>query len=187
MNANTGGKRVLRIIGAAWFAAILLFQAPAAHAAEKGLMIRADKLMAQPFIDAAKGDAVAANQPVTVLERRGGWVNVEAGGKRGWVRLLNVRLEPPGGVAAIGKGKPAKSSGSPLSIFQTNSSKQTATTGIKGVNDIDEASIRNASVNYAELDRLETLDVTEAQARGYAAKNKLKEQQLGYLKKGKGK
>lgn len=175
-----------RKFGAACLAAFILLQTGIAHAAEKGLMIRAGNLLAQPFIDAAKGDAVAANQPVTILERRGGWVNVEAGGKRGWVRLLNVRLEPPGGVAAPVKGK-GKSGGSPLSVFQTNSTKQTATTGIKGVNDIDEASIRNATVNYGELDRLDGLDVTADQARGYATKNKLKEQQLAYLKKGKGK
>lgn len=173
-------------LAAACLAAFVVSQTGTAHAAEKGLMLRAGNLMAQPFIDAAKGDAVAANQPVTILERRGGWVNVEAGGKRGWVRLLNVRLEPPGGVTAPVKGK-GKSGGSPLSLFQTNSTKQTATTGIKGVNDIDEATIRNASVNYAELDRLETIDVTADQARSYATKNKLKEQQLAYLKKGKGK
>lgn len=177
---------MIRKFGVACLAAVILFQADTAQAAEKGLMLRAGNLMAQPFIDATKGDAVAANQPVTILERRGGWVNVDAGGKRGWVRLLNVRLEPPGGLVAPVKGK-GKPGGSPLSIFQTNSTKQTATTGIKGVNDIDEATIRNASVNYVELDRLETIDVTADQARSYATRNKLKEQQLAYLKKGKGK
>ena len=49
--------------------AMLLFQASEAVAApEKGLVIRAGDLMAQPFIDAAKSGPLTANQPVTILE-----------------------------------------------------------------------------------------------------------------------
>lgn len=171
---------MIRGFGAA-FAAVLLFCpfVPAHAAEERGLMIRADKLMAQPFIDAANGGAVTANQPVTILGRRGGWANVESKGKKGWVRLLNVRLEPRAGVA--GTGKPSKSTKSPLSLLQTNSSSQTVTTGIKGM---DEEDIRKARVNYAEVDRLNALGITAAQGRSYGERNRLKERKLDYLKKG---
>ncbi len=176
-----------RYLAAACLAGALLFQAGNAHAAEKGLIIRAGKLLAQPFIDAAGSGAVTANQPVVILERRGAWVNVDSNGTKGWVRLLNVRLEPRPGTGIAGKAASANPNKSPLSIFQTNTSKQTVTTGIKGADNIDEESIRNASVDYEELDKLGALGVDAGQARTHAAKNKLIEQKVGYLKKGDGK
>jgi hypothetical protein len=168
----------MRSVGALCLAAVLLFQTGNAHAAEKGLVIRADKLMAQPFIDAASNGAVAANLPVTILERRGGWANIESGGRKGWVRLLNLRLDPGNAVSA----RPTKQGKGIGDIFQTNSSGRTVTTGIKGM---DEENIRNASVNYAELQRLGTLSVGASEARSNAAKNKLKESKVEYLKKGR--
>lgn len=169
----------MRKLGAAGLAAILLMQVTSAHAAEKGLIIRADKLMAQPFTDAASNGAVTANLPVTILERRGGWVNVDSNGRKGWVRLLNVRLEPRAGTGNTSGAKRPKGLGD---LLQTNSSGRTVTTGIKGM---DEENIRNASVNYAELKRLDTLGVAAAEARANAAKSKLKEQNVQYLKKGR--
>ena len=61
-------------------------------AAESGAVIRADDLKAMPFIDAATSAKLPANQPVNILNRKGGWIEVEANGQTGWVRMLNVRL-----------------------------------------------------------------------------------------------
>lgn len=157
-------------------ATVLIVPFLSAKAAEQGLIIRAGDLMAQPFIDAAKAGPVAANQPVTMFERRGGWVRVETDGGTGWVRMLNVRL------AASAAGQPAAKP-TAASLLRTGSSGRTVTTGIKGLGEED---IRNASADYAELEQLGTLAVGAAETQEHAAKSQLKEHDVAYLKKGRG-
>lgn len=153
--------------------AAALVVAPAALANERGLMIRAGDLFAEPFIDAKKLGPLSANQSVTIVERRGGWVAVEAGGRRGWVRLLNLRLEPA--------AKPL--AGKQTAALRTGSTGRTVATGVKG---LDEADIRNASVDRAQLAQLDQLGVGEDTAKQYGSLNKLQESKIANLKAGKG-
>ena len=146
-----------------------LLLSTAALANERGVAIRAGDIFAEPFVDAPKVGAVAANQPVTILARKGGWLSVEAGGKRGWMRMLGVRLEAA--------PRPAGGTG-----MRTGTTARTVATGVKG---LDEVAIRNAAVNPVELAKLNTLGATEADARGLAAQNRLKESNVAYLKPGK--
>ena len=176
----------MRKLRAFLLAALSLLSIPAAHAAEKGLVIRAGDLMAQPFIDAAKSGPVTANQPVTILQRKGGWANVETGGRNGWIRLLNLRLEPrPASAAPTQRsGGPSVSNlTNPSSLLRTGSTGRTVTTGVKGM---DEEDIRNAAPDYVQLQLLGTLGVDAAAGRGHAQKSTLKEATLGYLDKGRG-
>lgn len=174
----------MRRFGAILWATILVVPFASAQAAEKGLIIRAGDLMAEPFIDAPKARPVAASEPVTLLERRGGWVRVETSGGTGWVRMLNVRLEA--GAATLAAA-PATGRANPLSLLRTGSSGQTVTTGIKGLGEED---IRRASANYAQLDQLGSFAVAPAASRAHAQANQLKESSVAYLKtpkKGRGK
>ena len=152
--------------------AAALVLAPAALANERGLTIRAGDLFAEPFIDAKKLGPLAANQPVTIVERRGGWVAVEAGGRRGWVRLLNLRLEP----AARPPGGPQ------TAALRTGSTGRTVATGVKGLDEVD---IRNASVDHVQLARLDQLGVSDETAKQFGSQNKLQESKIAYLKAGK--
>ncbi len=161
-------------------AALLLIQAAPSDAAEKGLVLRAGEIKAQPFIDAATAASASANLPVTIIERRGGWARVETNVGSGWIRLLNLRLEPGPANAAGGR---RQSSANPLALLRTGSSSQTVATGVKGM---DEADIRNASPDYAELELLGTLTVEAPEARRNAQTSNLKEGQIGYLDKGRG-
>lgn len=163
----------MRHITASLCAALLLCVALPAAAAEKGMVIRAGDLLAQPFIDAAKTGPLTPNQPVTILERRGGWANVEIAGKKGWVRLLNLRLEP-------GAARPG--SGGSLSALRTGSSGRTVTTGVKGM---DEEDIRNATPDDAEVAELGTLAVSADDARAAAQGKPLAENSVAYLDKGR--
>jgi hypothetical protein len=169
---------MMRRLGAMLWATGLVIACASApvQAAEKGLIIRAGDLMAEPFIDAAKTGPVAASAPVTLLERRGGWVRIETGGSAGWVRMLNVRLEA--GAATLAAA-PATGRSNPLSLLRTGSSGRTVTTGIKGLGEED---IRNASANYAQLDQLGKLAVGAAETRANAQQNQLKESNVAYLK-----
>jgi len=164
----------MRWLGVACMAVFMTLLAAPASAAEEGLVIRAAELMAQPFLDAPKAGPIAPNQPVTILERRGGWVRVDAGGRTGWVRVLNVRL-----VSAGAAGPAARGSGGITALLRTGSSGKTVTTGVKGMGEED---IRRAAPDYAELGQLGTLGVDAATARDHSQKNALKEPAVEYLK-----
>lgn len=155
--------------------AAALVATTSAHAAESGMLIRAGELKAQPFIDAATAEQLPANQPVSIIARQGGWVQVISNGKTGWVRMLNLRLE-----AAV----PGSASSASAALLRTGSSGRTVTTGVKGM---DEADIRNASIDLAELEQLNTLAIDPVTASAHAAKSGLKESQVSYLPAGRGK
>lgn len=215
----------MRVVLSGLLAAMLLCIPIAAHGSEKGLIIRPGDLRSQPFVDAPVAAKVVANQQVTILQRQSGWLRVESNGQTGWVRALNVRLEPKGWAGALqgaaggnsqsgsggksrgegnaqaassgrgagnaqGTGKPQKfnpsalTSTSPAAMLRTGSSGRTVTTGVKGM---DEEDIRNATIDYAELERLNALGAAPADATANARKNKLRESEIAYLKKGKGK
>jgi hypothetical protein len=149
--------------------AVALLLPGTALASERGMTIRAGDLYAEPFIDAAKLGPLAANQPVTIVARKGGWLSVEAGGKRGWVRMLIVRLE-------------SAATGSTTAALRTGSTGRTIATGVKG---LDEGSIRNASIDREQLARLDKLGASEAEGRSHGAAGNLKESQIANLKPGK--
>ena len=151
-------------------AAIALLSATAALANERGVVIRAGDLFAEPFIDAAKLGPLASNQPVTIVERKGGWLAVEVGGRRGWVRMLNVRLEA--------QARPVTST----AALRTGSTGRTVATGVKGLDEVD---IRNASIDRDQLAQLGGLAVSSDDARRRAIQDNLKEAKVDYLKPGK--
>jgi hypothetical protein len=152
----------------------MLLSAAPVYAAERGSVIRAGDLKAKPYIDAATSAKLTANQQVDIVSRQGAWVQVQAGGTTGWVRMLNLRM-------AEASGKPTARQ---ASLLRTGSSGKTVTTGIKGVNEED---IKNATVNYAELQRLGTLAVPPAEASANAQQSGLKESKVAYLNKEDGK
>jgi hypothetical protein len=164
------------------FLILILAACPAMAAPqESALIIRAGDLMAQPFIDAAKVAPVSANQSAVILERRGGWVKVQINDKVGWLRTLNLRLAPGAGATA---GRPSTSLLRSAGLLRTGSSGKTVTTGVKG---LDDENIRNAAIDPEQLAKLDALAVPESAARDVAARKKLVENKLDYLKPGKGK
>jgi hypothetical protein len=173
------GDLGMRVTGAFVLAVVLLLADAPANASEEGVVLRAGELKAQPFIDAATTDNLAANQPVSIISRQGAWVQVASNGKTGWVRMLNIRM---GTVAAAGeKAKPKKNAAGPPSLLRTGSSGKTVTTGVKG---LDEEDIRKAAVDKAQLDELKTLAVEPAEADADARQAGLKESSVEYFKKG---
>jgi hypothetical protein len=164
-------------ISSALFGAIALSIAAFPAAAEEGAVIRADELKAMPFIDAATAAKVAANQPVTIVSRKGGWVEVRANGQSGWLRMLNVRL------AAGSSPAQAQAQVRSASLLRTGSSGKTVTTGIKGLGEED---LQNASPNPAQLAKLAEFAVPAAEASDNAHASGLVEQQVDFVdEKGK--
>jgi hypothetical protein len=146
-------------------------------AAEEGAVIRADELKAMPFIDAATSAKVAANQPVTIVSRKGGWIEVRVGGQTGWLRMLNVRLQGASGPA------PGQANVRSASLLRTGSSGKTVTTGIKGLGEED---LKNAAPDPAQLAELASFAVPASEASANAQASGLVEQQVDFVdEKGK--
>jgi hypothetical protein len=164
-------------ISCAFIGAIALAIVAFPAAAEEGSVIRADELKAMPFIDAATAAKVAANQPVTIVSRKGGWIEVRVNGQTGWLRMLNVRLAA-GSSPAQGQAQVRSAS-----LLRTGSSGKTVTTGIKGLGEED---LQNASPNPAELAKLADFAVPASEASANARASGLVEQQVDFVdEKGK--
>lgn len=153
-------------------AALALGFAAYPAAAESGAVIRADELKAMPFIDAATSAKVAANQQVTIIGRKGGWIEVQAGGQTGWLRMLNVRLAAASGPAQ------GQANVRAASLLRTGSSGKTVTTGIKGLGEED---LQNASPDPAQVAKMADFAVPAAEASDNAHASGLVEQQVEFV------
>jgi hypothetical protein len=164
-------------VASAFVAALALGIAAYPATAESGAVIRADELKAMPFIDAATSAKLPASQSVTILSRKGGWIEVEANGKTGWVRMLNVRLAAGSGPA------PGQAQTRAASLLRTNSSGKTVTTGIKGLGEED---LQNAAPDPAQGAKRADFAVPASEASDNAHASGLVEQQADFVdEKGK--
>jgi Bacterial SH3 domain. len=143
--------------------------------ADPALVIRATELKDKPFSDAVTVLPLAEQVRVEVLAREGGWYQVQAEGKRGWVRMTALRLGD-GSAAAGDSGV-----GSALQFLSTGRSGSTGVTVATGVRGLDAADITNAVPNPGAVDSLDRLAVGPDDARRYAAKEKLQAQSIAYL------
>jgi len=155
-------------------AAALLPFAPAT-AAERGILVTASELKAKPFIDAQTTGKLAKDQKVNVLGRQSAFIQVEANGQTGWVRMAQVRPEAGSLTAAASR----RAAATPAGFFTGSTGKQ-ATTGIKGV---DEEAIRAVTApDMAAVASLGSLAVDSAEATSNAQQSGLQEHSLAYLK-----
>lgn len=155
---------------------LLLGLAGGALAADAARTVRQSELSAQPYSDAPVVTSLPAGAGVAVLERQGGWYKITAGGNAGWVRMTAVRMGGAAGTAGGGKS----ALGAALSFMTTGrsgSSGVTAATGIKGLTPEDVASARP---DYRALQSLDSYAVTAQQARKFAAKAHLADNQIPY-------
>ena len=80
-------------------------------APEKGVALKADKLVAEPFADAKQVGSVSKGEAVTIVKKSAGWYQVKGSGAQGWIRMLSVRRGEAGksnaakDVAAISTGR----------------------------------------------------------------------------------
>lgn len=146
---------------------LLGFAAVTALAAEKGVMRYSADLMAAPFRDARVVSSLKEKQRLVVTERRGAWLSIttEDGKLKGWVRLHQV---------SVGDGTITyvRNTG------RSGSSGLVATTGIRG---LQAGQLKDAKPNEAELQKLNSYRVNDAQARAHAQERGLKDTQVSEL------
>ena len=154
------------------FLAALLLLPLLAHA-EPATLARASELKAQPATDAATVAELAADAAVDAGERSGGWVRVKtAAGAEGWVKMLTLRY---GGAARRGDSGVTQA----INVARTGASGTQVTTGVRG---LDEADIKTARPNPAELKKLEGYAESKQSSSSFAETGKLKAQRVEYPK-----
>ncbi|OAI51085.1 hypothetical protein AYO46_01895 [Betaproteobacteria bacterium SCGC AG-212-J23] len=154
---------------------LALFLAPLLAHAEPAIVVRASELKAQPATDAATVTQLAADAAVDAGERSGGWVRIKtSSGAEGWVKMLSLRYGGPG---AGKKGDTGLTQA--INVARTGASGTQVTTGVRG---LDEADIRTARPNPAELKKLESYAESKQDSAGFAESGKLKAQRVEYPK-----
>jgi len=143
--------------------------------AEPATLLRASDLKAQPATDAATVTQLAADAAVDAGERNGGWVRVKTqSGAEGWVKMLALRYGGPG-VAKRGDSGLAQA----VNVARSGASGTQVTTGVRG---LDEADIKTARPNPAELKKLEGYAESKDNSSRFAESGKLKAQRIEYPK-----
>ena len=154
-------------VAAAVFALLLSW---AVEAQEQGFTNRATDLKEKAAADSATVAQLPENTPVKVIARGGGWTQVDAGGKTGWVRVFHLRF-PSTVQAGSDSGAGLSSIGAALGFGGgTNRKANLATTGIRGLSPED---LKNASPNPAELEKLHSYRVDKPTAERFAREAKL--------------
>jgi hypothetical protein len=143
--------------------------------AEPATLLRDSDLKAQPATDATTVTQLAANAAVDAGERNGGWVRVKTqSGAEGWVKMLALRYGGPG-VAKRGDSGLAQA----VNVARSGASGTQVTTGVRG---LDEADIKTARPNPAELKKLEGYAESKDNSSRFAESGKLKAQRIEYPK-----
>ena len=150
-----------------------LLLSTACLASTPGNLIRAAELKEKPFTDARAIASLPDNASVSVLANQGGWSQVNAEGKTGWVRLLNVRV-----VKEEGSGNAAQGLANLGGALRTGTTKSTATTGVKGLSKED---IAKAKPNPTELKRLDNFKASAGDVNKFASARKLTAQNVPEL------
>lgn len=140
-----------------------------------GTVTRDTELKAEPFLDAATVATLPARSAVTIVGRRGGWLRVESGKARGWVRLLHVSSQVPSGGSTTAR---ELETAARVATGRAGTGNIVVTTGIRG---LSEEQLREAQPNPEQVDSLERLAIDAPQASAYAAAHRLERRQIPYL------
>lgn len=147
---------------------------PMSSLAATGTMIRDEPLRASASPGAAVVGNAGRGASVEILARQGGWTQVRAAGRTGWVRLLSVRAGAAGQTDAVGEIKGV------LDVGQRRSDpgRVVAVAGLRG---LTEEELRGARFDARELDKMNGYAVAAAEAERFARQADLIRRQVAYL------
>lgn len=158
-------KGLLALLLAAWTVSAL--------AASSGTLIRTEQVRTTPSASASAVTQLTSGTQVEIVGRKGGWLQVKAQGKTGWVRLLSVRSS--GGSA----GSAADIGGVVGLATQRNKNQVVAVAGLRGLNEED---LKSAHYDAAQIKKLDSYTVSRQQAESFASRAGLQSRHVAYLK-----
>jgi uncharacterized protein YgiM (DUF1202 family) len=145
--------------------------------AETAVTTRNTELQAKAQSDAATLATLPANTSVEVVGRQGGWSQVKASGKDGWIRLLHLKFNSSGAASGSGSSDPLAGLNNLLSSGRTSNSA-TTTQGIKG---LTAEKVKDANPDPAEFKKMQGYAVSKSVAQSFSHKNKLASAKVEYL------
>ncbi len=155
----------------------LLLLAPALSAQEEAVALRDTTLRAEPHSDAAAITTIKAKSKLQILQRKGGWYQAwDNSQKSGWLRMSHIRL---GSSSDGSRGGGLAQTLNFLSTGRSGASGVTVATGIRG---LDAADVSKATPDHAAVKKLDSYQVSSANAEKFAASGKLHAIKLRYLK-----
>ena len=135
-------------------------------------MLKSDDLKAEPFRDAKTVATLATGDKVGILNKDGGWYQVNSAKGKGWVRMLSIRKGDSRKGGSDASGLLGLASG------RAGTGKVVATTGIRGLN---EEELKAAKFSEEELKRAESYATSKQAAAKFAASGKLTARPFDYL------
>jgi hypothetical protein len=147
-----------------------------AAAQEQAFTNRASELKDKGAADAKTLATLPENTPVKVLQRAGGWTNIEANGQKGFVRAFHLRF--PSTVET------SSSSGGALGAiggFFGGGGQKKATTATVGIRGLSAEDFKNANPDANALVKMESFRVDKAGAQAFAREAKLSSVSINYL------
>lgn len=142
----------------------------AAAPGNPGVMLRDDALKASPSTAADAVAKLGRGDKVRVLTNDGGWTQVYAAGKTGWVRILSVKSDIS---ATPNLGGLVEAGNRPH-----DPGKVVAVAGARG---LDEVELKAARFNPDELALLDTFVASRAEAEQFAQLASLTRRDVPYL------
>lgn len=143
-----------------------------AHAGSVAYTVRPTEIKQQPYSDAPSIATLPDKANVSVLVRKGGWVQINSSLGKGWVKMLNLRSSN----TATKQGDSGLQS--LFNLGRSGTSGITVATGVRGLSEED---LQNSQANPAELAKLQSYAVSRQQAERFGSSSKLKSQTLDYL------
>jgi hypothetical protein len=132
------------------------------------VMIKADDLRAAPEPSAKLLARLDKGARVRLLASQGGWSQIAAAGKTGWVRVLSVSSTARDGIGLADIG----------ALGKTPQGKVVAVAGTRG---LDQAQLGQATYNAREIDRLHGYAVSREAARQFAQQADLRTRAMPYV------
>lgn len=140
---------------------IFMFTAVPAYAADLYVKSVKAKVLTNPSMRAKTIKVLSRGTKVTEVKRKGKWVMIEVGGKKGWISKYLVSTKPPmKRVSRLAKGK---------SLEKTSRRRASAFTSVaaaRGLTDYERARAgrKGYVVDFAALEQMEQLNIDEAEA-----------------------
>lgn len=155
--------------------AVSLVYPVSSWASESGVAVKNCKVLDEPFADAREIASLKEGDPVEIVSRKGGWVNVTTRGKTGWVRMLFIRR----GTASGKTSAVAEASGVlGLATGRSGKGNVVAATGVRG---LSEEELKGATYNEREFAKLKTFSTSDKEAQSFAKEGGLRTQQVDFL------
>lgn len=143
-------------------------------ASESGMAVKSCKVLDEPFADARAIASLKEGDPVEIVSRKGGWVNVTTRGKTGWVRMLFIRRGAAGKTSAVAEASGVLG----LATGRSGKGNVVAATGVRG---LSEEELKGATYNEREFTKLQTYATSNQEAQSFAKEGGLQAQQVDFL------